>query len=237
MVAAVFLIAGGSRVQAAPAPIYRGADVKFTLGATPNESTVVAEGMGVRITKRIGREIVKIRIETATDIVDLEANAKGSVRLARRGRAVVIGTASRDEQLFAAARRMTEGSPALKSFDALMTALDGDSRAVAQSMWLTWGLVNAVRGNNAAAMSVAARFRVAVSKAPFTLVKFMGEEGPNACWAEYQSTVNQYWTDYSGCLVDYGWIPMGAQACTFEWMTKSELAWFSLIACDGGIPA
>lgn len=239
MVAAVFLIAGASRVQAGPAAIYRGADVKFTLGSTPTEATVIAEGLGVRITKRVGREIVKIRIESADDIVGLEASAKGTVRVSRSGRSVMITTASRDEKLIAAARRMTEGSPALKSFDALIAALDGDDRALAASMRTTWALINGVRGNDLAAMSVARRMAGAHRKGPFMAASFMleREEGPTACWAEYQQTVNSYWTEYSDCLVDYAWIPMGAQACTFEWMTKSELAWFWLIACDGGIPS
>jgi hypothetical protein len=239
MVLSVFVVMSASRVMAAPSPIYRGADVRFTLGGSPTESTVVAEGLGVRVSKRIGREIVKIRIEVAKDIVDLEANAKGQVRLARRGRSVVLNMAARDQKLIAEARRMTEGSSALKSFDALIAALDGDSRAVAQSMLTTWGLVNALCGNDAAVMSVANRFKAAASNGPFTPVSFTREreEGPDACWAEYSVTVNRYYGEFSACLVDYGWIPMGAQACTVEWLVKSELAWFSLIACDGGIPA
>lgn len=238
MVLSMFVVMGASRVAAAPSPIYRGADVKFTVGGSPQESTVVAEGLGVRVTKRIGPEIVKIRIEVAKDIVDLEATAKGDVRLSRRGRSVAINMGARDQKLIAEARRMTEGSLALKSFDALIARLDGDSRAVAQSMWTTWALVSAARGNDAAVMSVAARFKAAASKGAFAPVSFTSEreEGPTACWAEYSVLVNRYYGEFSACLVDYGWIPMGAQACTFEWMVKSELAWFWLIECDGGIP-
>jgi hypothetical protein len=234
----MFAIMGAPRVAAAPPPIYRGSDVRFTLGGSSAESTVVAEGLGVRVTKRIGPEIVKIRIEVAKDVVDVEASAKGSVRLSRRGKSLVMTMSARNQTLIAEARRMTDGSIALKSFDALMTVLDGDSRPVAQSMWATWGLVNVLRGNDAAATSVAARFKAVVGKGTFTPVKAVieREEGPAACWVEYSATVLQNYYDYSTCLVDYGWIPGAAQACTFEWLIKSELAWFWLIECDGGIP-
>jgi hypothetical protein len=239
MVVMVCAVSGASRVGAAPAPIHRGADVKFTVGGSAKESVVTAEGLGVRITKRVGPETVNIRIEALKDIVDLEASAKGGVRLSRRGRSVAINMGARDQKLIAEARRVTDGSLALKSFDALIQKLDGDPRAVAQSMWITWALVSAARGDDAAAMSVAGRFKAAANRRPFTPVKVTleREEGPNACWVEYASTVYNYYLEFSACLVDYAWMVGMAQACTFEWMVKSELAWFYLIACDGGIPA
>jgi len=238
MVMAMFVLTTGSRVVAGPAPIYRGADVKFTFGATPNEATVVAEGLGVRITKHVGREVVKIRIEVPKDVVDLEANAKSEVRVSRRGRSALISMANRDPKMIAEARRMTEGSQALTSFGALITALDSDNSAVAMSMRTTWALLNAARGNDGVVMSVARRVASGARRGPFTPASFASEreEGPTACWAEYESTINVYYGEFSSCLVDYGWIPMGAQACTFEWATKSELAWFWLISCDGGLP-
>jgi hypothetical protein len=239
MVLSVFVVMSASRVMAAPAPIYQGADVKFKLGGSATESTVVAEGLGVRVTKRIGPEIVKIRIEVAKDAVDLEANSKGHVRLSRRGRTVTLNMAARDQKMIAEARRMTEGSSALKSFDALITALEGDSRLVAQSMLTTWGLLNAVRGNDAALLSIANRVRpAAAGKGPFTPVRFtLDREGPTQCWQEYAYSVFIYYAEFAECLVDYAWIPGMAAVCSFEWAVKSELAWFWLIACSGDLPA
>ena len=239
MVLSVCVVMSASRVMAAPTPIYRGADVKFTLGGSPMESTVVAEGLGVRVTKRIGPEIVKIRIEVAKDVVDLDANSKGNVRLSRRGRTLTFNAAARDQKAIAEARRMTEGSPALKSFDALITALEGDSRAVAQSMLTTWGLINALRGNDAALMSVANRFKAAAAgKGPFTPVRFTldREENPTTCWQEYSYSLFIYYAQYAECLVDYAWIPGMVAVCSFEWAVKAELAWFWVIACSGDIP-
>jgi len=236
----VFVVMSASRVMAAPVPIYRGADVKFTLGGSATESTVVAEGLGVRVTKRIGPEIVKIRFEVAKDVVDLEANAKGLVKLARHGRSVVINMAARDQKQIAAARRVTDGSAALKSFDALIVALEGDSRLVAQSMLTTWGLVNVLRGNDAVVLSIANRFKAAgAARGPFTPVRFTfdREEGPTQCWQEYAYSVFVYYAEFAQCLVDYAWIPGMAAVCSFEWTVKSELAWFWVIACSGDLPA
>ena len=238
LVVTVVLAMGGSRVLAAPSPIYRGADVKFTLGGSPKESTVVAEGLGVRISKRIGAETVKIRIETAKDAVEIDAVAGGTVRLARYGKAVTMNMATRDQQAIARARRMTEGSQALKSFDALITALEGDNRAVAKSMLTSWALVHALRGSDQQALLVARRLTAAASNGPFTPVRsiFDREETPIVCWAEYASTVTMYYMEYAQCLIDYAWIPGGAAVCSFEWMVKAELAWFWVIGCSGGVP-
>ena len=237
MVVAVLVFTGGSRVLAAPAPIYRGADVKFTTGGTPNESTVVAEGMGVRVTKRVGPETVKIRIEVARDVVDLDARAGGTVRLSRGGRAVTMNLAARDQKLVAQARRITEGSQALKSFDAMIAALEGDQRAVAKSMLTSWAFVHAVRGSDEPAMSVARRLS-GTRSGPFTPVRsmFEKEETPIVCWAEYASTVTVYYMEYAQCLIDYAWIPGGAAVCSVEWILKAELAWFWVIGCSGGVP-
>jgi len=236
MVMAMVLINGGSRVYAAPSPIYRGADVKFTLGGTAKESTVVAEGLGVRITKRIGAETVKIRIETAKDAVDIVAVAAGTVRLTRHGKSVTMSMRQRDPQLTAAARRLTEGSQALSSFDALIEALAGDERAVARSMVTSWALISAARGNDERV--VAAARRMTRITQPFTPVKatVSRDEVPVVCWAEYSSTVMTYYNEFTQCLLDYGWIPGMAQACTFEWTIKAELAWFWVLSCSGGMP-
>jgi hypothetical protein len=236
MVVAMVTVTGGSRVLAAPAPIYRGADVKFTLGGSPTESTVVAEGLGVRVTKRIGPETVRIRIESGRDVVEVDANAAGQVRLARRGKAVTLHMAARDQKLVGQARRMTEGSPALKSFDALIDALAGDERAVARSMVTSWALVSAARGNDER-VAAAAR-RMTRTGGPFTPVKFTAEreEVPIVCWAEYSATVATYYNEFAQCLNDWAWIPGMAQACTFEWLVKAELAWFWVLSCSGGMP-
>lgn len=227
---------GGSRVLAAPGPIYRGPDVKFTLGGSARESTVVAEGLGARITKRIGAETVKIRVEAAKDVVEVDAVSAGVVRLSRHGKTVTINMASRDPKLTAAARRMTEGSQALRSFDALINALIGDERAVAKSMLTSWALVNAARGNDDA-VAMAAR-RMTRPSQPFTpvTINVAREEVPIVCWAEYSSTVATYYNEYAQCLNDYAWIPGMAQACTLEWLIKAELAWFWVISCSGGMP-
>lgn len=240
LVMALTLFDGGSRVYAAPAPIYRGADVKFTLGGSAKESTVVAEGAGVRVTKRIGPETVKIRIETAKDIVDLDAVAGGEVRLSRRGKTVAMSLARRDQKLIDQARRMTEGSPALTSFDAMIVTLEGDDRAVATAMRTTWALMHALRGDDQAAMSLARRLKQNAqnASAAFTPVRFMSarEETPIVCWAEYATTVYGYYMEYAQCLIDYAWIPGGAAVCSFEWLVKTELAWFWVIGCSGGVP-
>jgi hypothetical protein len=237
LVVTMFAITGASRVAAAPSPVHRGADVKFTVGGSTKESIVTAEGLGVRVTKRVGPDTVRIRIEAAKDVIDVQASATGNVRLGRGGRTIDINMAARDPKLLDRARRMVAGSAALQSFNALIGAIGDDQRTVAKSMLTSWALVHAASGSDAPAMSVARRFQAA-AKGTFTPARsiFEREETPIVCWAEYASTVTYYYLEYAQCLLDYSWIPGGAQVCSFEWIIKAELAWFWLIGCSGGVP-
>lgn len=238
MVVMVCAVSGASRVGAAPAPIHRGADVKFTVGGSAKESIVTAEGLGVRITKRVGPETVNIRIEAGKDRVDVQATAKGSVRLTRAGKTVEVSMATRDPKLMERARRMMQGAPALESFDALVQAIGNDQRAVAKSMLTSWALVHAASGSDEPAIALARQLRSTVAKGGFTPARsmFAIDESPTVCWNEYTTTVYGYYMEYAQCLLDYAWIPGGAQTCSFEWLVKAELAWFWVIGCSGGVP-
>ena len=87
-------------------------------------------------------------------------------------------------------------------------------------------------------MSVARRIKQAAENTGFTPVRFTAdrEETPIVCWAEYATTVYGYYLEYAQCLLDYAWIPGGAAVCSFEWLVKTELAWFWVIGCSGGVP-
>ena len=234
-VVSMLIVSSGSSVSAGP-PIHRGADIRFTAGGTPTESTLTAEGLGVRVSKRVGPETVKIRIEVANDAIDVDAAAGGAVRLARRGKSVSLNMAARDTKMIATARRMTEGSAALKSFAAMIAALGSDQRNAAKSMLTSWALVNAIRGDDQIALGVARRL-AAPPAAAMTPVSFTKrDETPVVCWAEYSATVAGYYWEYSQCLLDFAWIPGMAAVCSFEWLVKAELAWFWVIGCSGGVP-
>jgi len=236
VVVSMLIVSSGSRAAAGPPPIHRGADVRFTAGGTTKEATLTAEGLGVRVSKRVGPDTVKIRIEVANDAIDVDANAKGAVRLARRGKSVSLDMAVRDAKAIATARRLTEGSAALKSFGAMIATLESDERNAAKSMLTSWALVNAIRGDDQIAIGVARRFAaprsVSMTPASFTA----REEVPIVCWAEYASTITIYYYEYSQCLIDYAWIPGMVAVCSFEWLVKAELAWFWVIGCSGGVP-
>ena len=66
---------------------------------------------------------------------------------------------------------------------------------------------------------------------------FLGrEEVPSACWADYASTVNNYMVEFASCIDSYWWIPGWTSACAFQFSLQSELAFFWLISCSGGMP-
>ena len=170
--------------------------MRFTAGGTDKESTLTAEGLGVRVSKRVGPKTVKIRIEVANDAIDVDATAGGAVRLARRGKSVSLNMAVRDAKAIATARRLTDGSAALKSFGAMIATLESDERNAAKSMLTSWALVNAIRGNDQIALGVARRFAApkAMSMTPASFTA--REETPIVCWNEYSSTVAIYYHEY-----------------------------------------
>jgi hypothetical protein len=77
VVVSMLIVSSGSRVRRAAADSSRRGRA-FTAGGTTKEATLTAEGLGVRVSKRVGPETVKIRIEVANDAIDVDANAKGA---------------------------------------------------------------------------------------------------------------------------------------------------------------
>lgn len=237
MVLAVAALLTEPGVGAAPLPIHRGGDVRFAVGQEAGESTLTAEGMGVRISKRVGPERVRIRVETKGDMVDLETDAMLRVKVSRRGKSVVLQMKARDPKRVDEVRRLIESSPALGALDALIERIKKDERDVARSVMTSWALFHAVRGSDVPAMDLARRLAPAAATSFFKRASAtVAGEIPVACWMEYANSLNIYMTEYIQCYTDWGWVPGMNAACTFEWLVKVELAWFWVITCSGGIP-
>lgn len=234
----ITMLSGQVRAGGGPAPIHTGGDVRFASGLANNESTLTAEGLGVRVSKRVGQEKVRIRIETRGDAIDLETDAMLRVKVSRRGRSVSLQMKARDAERLAEVKRLTDGSAALRAFDALVERLKDDGRDVAKSVMTSWAIIHALRGSEAPALELARRLAPAPAPkgSPFTRASVAAGAGPVACWMEYAYSVSLYMNEYLHCYENYGWIPGMVAVCTFEWLVKVELAWFWVITCSGGMP-
>jgi hypothetical protein len=218
----------------AAAPRVAGGDTTFTVGWDKDAPTLRVEGRGVKFFKRVDRERVSIRLEVPGDVVELEAAKTGAVRIGRKGRFVRLQMKDNFEAGIAKVQKLMAGSKALDGLDGLVASLAANDSLSAQSLRSSHSLMNAVRGVTVSA-TVTPPASGRVRNAMFTTAS-NGGEGPGACWAEYAMTVNQYNYDFNECISDYWWIPGWTVACGFQWALQSELAFFWLLSCSGGMP-
>jgi hypothetical protein len=217
---------------AAPKPA---AGTTFTAGWIKNEPTLRVEGRGVKLFKRVGRDRVSIRVEVKGDVVELQADVAGKVRIGRQGRFLDLQMQDEFGASVAKVQKLMAGSPALDGLEGLVASMAGDDRQEVRSVLTSYALLHAVRGSAAPTRSVANGL-TSVAGGRAARASLGREEGPFACWAEYASTVSNYLVEFNSCLDSYWWIPGWTSACAFQFSLQSELAWFWLISCSGGMP-
>lgn len=220
--------------EAAPRPARP--ETVFKAGWAGNEPTLQVTGRGVTFFKRVGRDRVSIRVEVPGDVVQLDANLSGVVRLGRNGRFLQMQMKDPFEANVAKAQKATAGSRALDALEGLVASLEQDERQEAASVRSSFALLHAVRGN-----TVPSRNAIkppAPTQPAGSVVRAMAKttEGPYACWVEYASTMYQYNLVLNSCVESYWWIPGWTAACGFQYALQSELAWFWLLSCSGGMP-
>ncbi len=223
------IAAPSARPEAAPR---NAGETTFTVGWEQEQPTLRAEGRGVKFFKRIGRDRVAIRVEVPGDVIDLEADVRGAIRVGRKGKFVAFQAKDSFGAGIAKVQKLTAGSDALNRFEGLVASLAFSDTQNAQSLRSSHALLNAVRGVTIPVVASPAL----IGNRPTLTRTSSREEGPFACWAEYASTMNQYLYQYSDCLEDYWWIPGWTASCAFQFTLQAELAWFWLISCSGGMP-
>jgi hypothetical protein len=218
------------------APVKEATGPRLTSSTADGESILRAVGKGVVFSKRVGKERVVMHLEVPRDRIDVELNTKGRLHLVRNGKVLRVEMKQNMAGAVAQVQRLMAGSPALAGFESLIASVAGDTRIEAQSLRVSHALLHAVRGNTGPAMAFADR-RAPRSNA--SLVRAMAGgagEGPFACWAEYEVTIDRYNVQFNACISDYWWIPGWTAACGFQFAVQAELAWFWLLSCSGGMP-
>ncbi len=233
----VALLAGvgtpGAWLEAAPRKA--AVETKFTMGWVGDEPTLRVEGRGVKFFKRVGRDKVAIRVEVPGDVVELEAEASGAVRIGRKGRFLRLQMKDNFEANIAKVQKLTAGSTALAGLEGLVAALEANERQEARSVLTSYALLHAVRGSAAPTRSVLGSAKPAAGGRIVSAA--LGREGmPYACWMEYVGTVADYLVEFNSCVDSYWWIPGWPALCAFQFTVQSELAWFWLLSCSGGMP-
>lgn len=208
-------------------------ETTFTMGWEKEQPTLRAKGRGVKFFKRIGRDRVFIRVEVPGDVIDLEADVRGAIRVGRKGKFVAFQAKDSFDASIAKVQKLTAGSDALNRFEGLVASLASSDTQNAQSLRSSHALLNAVRG---VTIPVAAPPAPMGNRPPTLTRTSSREEGPYACWAEYASTVDRYNVIFNDCIADHWWIPGWTAACGLQFAIQSELAWFWLLSCSGGMP-
>ncbi|MFA5907475.1 MAG: hypothetical protein WC815_01735 [Vicinamibacterales bacterium] len=234
----VALLAGivtpGAWLEAAPRKA--AVETKFTLGWVGDEPTLRVEGRGVKFFKRVGRDKVAIRVEVPGDVVELEAEMNGAVRIGRQGRFLRLQMKDHFEASIAKVQKLTVGSRALDGLEGLVASLQADGRQEARSVMTSYALLHAVRGSAGPIAAVAATVKAAATGRSVRAASTAREETPFACWAEYAVNMVDYVVEFNSCVDSYWWIPGWPAVCAFQFTVQAELAWFWVLSCSGGMP-
>jgi hypothetical protein len=214
--------------SAQPAPVpYRGA-VTVTAAVLGGEAALVAEWPGARLETRVsadGRgQVVAVagddRVEIALGPDLLRVSRGGVVRtLSARSLAPsdlrALGDLLRESAAIRAVVDVQDGVAAdmpgpLASAAAFLRLLGGDSTAMRRVA--TPATARAVPGIR------------------------LARQDAVACWSSYQNSMWIFFQDLESCISSNHWNLPVQYACGFTYLVQSELAWFSLIACAGGLP-
>ena len=235
--AATSSIAAAQPIEVAPQQVKasKNTAIKFAVGRIEGDYAMTAQGGGLTFFKRVGPSKVLLRLQVRGDVVEVEASSNGAARFARNGKDIRFHMRDADESRVLKLQRLASGSRALAAFEAMIATTEASQTPESRSLSTSYALVQAVRGSGDAGRSLASRLNAPLSGARRASAMRSAEE-PQACWAEYSATMNTYLTQFSTCVLDYGWIPGMPAVCAFEFSVKAELAWFWVIGCSGGIP-
>ncbi len=99
----------GVRAVSSQSRVDESGAVTFTLAASTGESTLLAEGPGIRFEKRVTPERVTIRVEAAGDVLEFEADNRGAVKMGRRGKVRRLRMGARTAGPIQQAQELTAG--------------------------------------------------------------------------------------------------------------------------------
>ncbi len=229
LVAGLAVAAGTASADQGKRTERREASVVFTSATAGGEATLVAEGYGVIVEKRTAGEQATIVVRSGADRVTVALSA-GEIRVARGGRERRVSARSATRQALAGVRQVLAGSEAVSGARRMKAVLDAgvDTPSPILSALAFVGLLS----GDAAGMQ-----RIATAAGGDGGIRFARYQGAEYCWTSYGQSVSQFWEDRESCLAISPWNPVMIHACNFEWTIKAEIAWFSLIACAGGLPS
>jgi len=164
--------------EAAPRPA--GGDTTFTFGWVKDEPTLKVQGRGITFFKRVGRDRVSIRVEAAGDVVELDAELSGAIRVGRKGRYLQLQMKDNFEASVVKVQKLMVGSRALDGFEGMVASLASSETPQARSLRSSHALLNVVRG---VMVTPAARPPVSASPGASRATFLAREEVPFACWA------------------------------------------------------
>jgi len=230
--AVLLAMLGGSAADAAPAAragkAQASAEVTYSLRPDTDGSFVLAASSSdVTMRKSVFEDGHSLTvIEKGNDRVKISATHAGVV-ISRNGRSATIGTDARGDEPWVRVRALLAGSPAVRAFRTLTSALEGeDGKSAEQLGVLVSGALVAQLDGDPGAVGRLSRALRARFGGPFRKVR-----GGTDCWAMYQAGVMKAAADLEACLNPISmWNPM-RNVCAFVWTIQVEGLWFAYLSC------
>lgn len=229
-VAATACLALGMSAASAASPepgrtIRRG-DLTFTSATHTGESVLAVEAAGIRVEKRAAATGTGTIVLTAGgDRVEVTVTGR-ALRVSHGGQTRVVAADQATAADFEAIRAMLRQAPAVEATARLQALVQEDAPAPLVS---ALAFVRMLAGDASGMRRVAAH-------APPSRPGIQFARDAVACWSSYQTSINIFFLDFESCIYDNRWNIIVQHGCSFVYVVQAEVAWFSLIACAGGLP-
>lgn len=202
-------------------------DVIVSSASVGTEAVLVAESPRGRLEHRASTSGTGTIVATAGDD-RLEVRVSREVlRVSRNGRHRTLSARAFTADEVRAVQDLLQDAPAVLAVGALLQGLAGNAPAplvtAAAFVRLLAGDASGMRRVSGVATPVTDGFRFASQEAA-------------ACWSSYQNSMWIFFQDLESCISSSHWNLPVQYACGFTYLVQSEIAWFGLIACGGGLP-
>jgi hypothetical protein len=213
---------------ARPGQPQAGAELTYSLRPDTDGSFVLAASSSeVTMRKSVYEDGHSVTVlERGTDRVTISATHAGVV-VSRNGRSATIGTDARDDEPWVRVRALLAGSPAVRAFRTLTSALETDEGRSPEHLGVlvSGALVGQLDGDQGAVARLNRALRARFG-GPFKRVR-----AGTDCWAAYQAGVMKAAADLEACLNPMSmWNPM-RNVCAFVWTIQVEGLWFAYLSC------
>jgi hypothetical protein len=193
--------------------------------------TISARARDLTVTQTLRPVGFDLRIVLGRDLVRVNGDTAGRVRVERTGRSLALSMAGATVEQAAEVRSLLAGSTALAAFDALVASEWARTTREAVVFHSAHAIVALLRGDQRPLQAFVRRVKAGREVRLIAI----GQMTAHECWRSYERDVLRYTYELEICLADASnsLNPLTSAWCAYEYNLKTTLAFIWLLDCSG----